>query len=439
MMTFFAMLLLLLQQPPPPELLRQQQEQREQIQSRQEFLDVMSAKSRMRADPPPYSRSFYAVLMEHDRTFDAASIPLDDWLQERDKEEISWSIQVDKASVRIDQRMAASYTASISSRDANKLVGDDLYFIALVTNRAGQWLVWPKVVHHVIEAQLPMQSELRFSDSVFTLPGEYTLWLILHDAKTGRRNAVKRQLAVQSLDADPLPNLYKQLVQVEFPILSDDDGGSVIQFTDDLTLPVRNKRPLRLELISVMSPPEQSSRLRDIVRRHHQRTASVLDTFGQMRLAQGATVSITGLDLNHRTVPFEQNDVEQLDRPRLVDAIRNIKDQTISLTTLEKGGGSAFLRTSLDDIFQRADDRTRVFVIVSSSNVFDRGADLEPLRRRENCKCRVYYLRLRNYALDAFDDTEKIIKRLSPRTFNISSGLDFRKAIAEIIRDLENL
>ena len=407
------------------------------LQQPQQFLDAMSANSRMGVEPPPYLKPFYAVLMQHDEAFDLTSIPLEDWLQQGEKEEIPWSIHTEKPSVRMDQRTEAPYSAAIQAREANKLKGDDLYFIALVTNQTGQRLMRPKVVHHIVDTQLPNQSELRFSDAVLAQPGEYQLWLILYDLKSGVHNAAKRRIVVTTIEDDPLPTVDKQLVQVELPPLSDRDGGAVTQFIDDLMLPVRNKHPLSLELISVLSPPEQWARRRDIVRRHNQQTASVLNTFAQMRLAQ-STISITGVDLNHRTVPFEQKTLEELDRQRLVDALHNLKDQTISYETLEKGGGSAFLRTSMEAALERKEDATRVFIIVSSLNVFDRTADLEPLKLRENCKCRTYYLRFRN-GNDAFDDIEKVIRPLNPKIFNLNSGLDFRKALAEIIRDLENL
>jgi hypothetical protein len=410
----------------------------QQPRQQQQFLDSTAANSRMGMDPVPYARPFYAVLMQRDENFDLSSIPLEDWLQQGDKEEISWNIQTDKAETRIDQRIEAPYIANIQAKEANKLVGDDLYFIALVTNRTGQRLIPPKVVHHVIESKLPPQSELRFSDSLFAQPGEYSLWLILHDAKTGAHNAVKRRIVVSNIENDPLPEVDKQLAQVELPPLSDPDGGAVIQFIDDLILPVRTKHPLRIELISVLSPPEQLSARRDLVRWHYQETASVLNTFAQMHLAQG-TISITGLDLNHRSVPFEQEDVMQLDRQRLVDAFHNLKDQTISYATLEKGGSSAFLRTSVEGTLEQRQDATRVFIIVSSLTVFDRTSDREPLKLAENCKCRAYYVRLKNNSYSAFDDIDKIIKPLSPRIFNVTTGLEFRKALAEIIHDLENL
>jgi hypothetical protein len=37
---------------------------------------------------------------------------------------------------------------------------------------------------------------------------------------------------------------------------------------------------------------------------------------------------------------------------------------------------------------------------------------------------------------DVFDDLEKVIKPLHPKTFNILTPRDFREALGEIVRDL---
>jgi hypothetical protein len=61
------------------------------------------------------------------------------------------------------------------------------------------------------------------------------------------------------------------------------------------------------------------------------------------------------------------------------------------------------------------------------------------LKLVENCKCRAYYVRLKQNSNSPFDEIDKIIRPLNPRIFNVTTGLDFRKALAEIIHDLENL
>jgi hypothetical protein len=55
------------------------------------------------------------------------------------------------------------------------------------------------------------------------------------------------------------------------------------------------------------------------------------------------------------------------------------------------------------------------------------------------CGCKVYHLRFRLNANDVFDELERFMKPLRPRTFNLMTARDLRKAIAAIVEDLENL
>ena len=56
-----------------------------------------------------------------------------------------------------------------------------------------------------------------------------------------------------------------------------------------------------------------------------------------------------------------------------------------------------------------------------------------------DCQCRVYHLRLRLNTDDVFDDVAKLLKPLHPKTFDIPSAADLRKALAEVIKDLGNI
>jgi len=295
----------------------------------------------------------------------------------------------------------------------------------------------PPKIGHDDKSAIPAGTDLVFSDAVLARPGEYLLSLVLYDRHTGRHNVDKRRVVVSNLEEGILPNATKQLAQVEFPALTDRENGSVIEFTTGLSLPVQNKRPVRIEVVSVLSPPEQWINRTPVVRQHNQYMASVLSTLAQMQLSQGR-MSLIGFDLSHRTVRFEQQDMNELNRQGLADSIQKLESRTVSLATLEKGGG-AFLRTSMEGLLSRAESMSRVFIVVSSSFVFDHGADLDPVKLHENCNCRVYHLRFRHNINDSFDDMEKILKPIRPRTFNLTTGLDFRKALAEIIKDLETL
>ena len=77
-----------------------------------------------------------------------------------------------------------------------------------------------------------------------------------------------------------------------------------------------------------------------------------------------------------------------------------------------------------------------MIIVVTSSWLFEKGVDLKPIQLERGCHCRVYHLRFRLNANDIFDELEKFMKPLHPRTFNLITARDLRKAIAEIVEDL---
>jgi hypothetical protein len=429
---------------PPPvdqrqqqlEQLRQEQLHRQQEQQRRQFLDELTGDSRNRQPRPQYSEPFLAVTMAHDPKFDLNSIPLIQWLEKRETEEIPWKVQVQRATLRMDQRIEVPYEAAIDSKDLGKLGAKDLYLIAGVSNTLGQWLVYPKVVHQVIKTPIPAGTDLRFSDAVLVQPGNYLLWLLLYDRHTGRHNVIKRLAEVSKIENDPLPNIGRSLAPVEFSALTDREGRSVLEFTSGLTLPVLNRRPTRVELISVLSPPEQWAAQPLIVHRHNQHTASVLNTLGQMRLRQGS-ISVRGLDLSRQSVSFEENDFAALNWRGLAEILHKLNYRSVTLDALE--GKSRFLRSYLDRRMDQPADAPRVFIVISSSLIFQQRGELEPLKFRESCDCRVYHLRFRHNNNDVFDDLEKIMKPLAPKTFNPRTPHDFRRSLAAIIKEIESL
>ena len=106
---------------------------------------------------------FIDAVMKHDPEFDLNSIPLTQWLDARDSQEIPWKTRIENAELRMDQRLEVAYSATLQPKDVNNLAGD-LYFIAGVTDAAGKSLVPPKVVHRSLDGKIPEDKELRFND-----------------------------------------------------------------------------------------------------------------------------------------------------------------------------------------------------------------------------------------------------------------------------------
>ena len=414
-----------------------ERQRRQSLQERQRLLTSLSRDSENRFSAR--GRPFVDAVMKHDAAFDLNSIPLAQWMETHDSQEIPWKTRIENSSLRMDQRLEVPYTATVQAKAVNSLVTGDLYFIASVTDASGNSLISPKVVHYALDGKISDDKELRFTDSVLTQPGDYVLHLVLYESRTGRHSAMKRSITVSQTTDDPLPGGGKELPQLEFLDLSDRERGTVFQFFKGLSLPVANKRTIQLELVSLLNPPEQWSDQRQIVRTHMQCMAAALNTLSQVRLAQGL-VSLTGLDAAHGSVVFQQPDFDQLNWQELSAVLNKVADDnTVSLRTMESGGGGAFLRESLARHLTAPPDATKIIVVISGSEVFQSSGSAKSVNLKKNCDCRVYHVRFRYDIRDAYDDVEKILKPLGPKTFDITSPRDFRKAVAEIIRDLDKL
>jgi hypothetical protein len=316
-----------------------------------------------------------------------------------------------------------------------------LFLINRISSPDGEWLNEPHIVRHSAE-QLANNVQAEFFMEFVVRPGDYLLWSVLYDRQTGKHNLAKRRVKISEMGGDPLPDLYQRMPLVEFPEAGAPNAGALSFVNSELYLPVHNKRPLQVELISMLSPPEQWTGRTRAMRAHNDSTLGALSALSQIDLKDG-TLSITGLDLARRQVLFEQRDFARVKWDSLMEAMRKAQSFDISAQALQgaKNNG-AFFREVLN---QRLTDESsdgeplRVLIVVTSAQLFESGADLRPLQVEGDCNCRVYYLRFRLNLNDVFDQLEKLMKPLHPRVFNLITARDFRKAIGEIVEDLEKL
>src|SRR5262252_388295 len=178
---------------------------------------------------------------------DLRSIPISDWLNAGDHEDVRWDFHVREAILRVDQRLEVSYTVRIASKDLNRTGNEhELFLVSRVSSPDGEWLHEPSILRHTLESELPKNAQAEFLVRVVMQPGEYLLWVTLYDRKTGKHNVAKHRVRVPELRGDPLPDLYRQTPLVEFPLDSEEnDDSNGIKFVNSrLYLPVHNRRPL---------------------------------------------------------------------------------------------------------------------------------------------------------------------------------------------------
>jgi hypothetical protein len=383
------------------------------------------------------------ALIAAEAELDLRSIPIAQWLSASDTAEIPWNVEIGTPGLRMDQRLEVPYAVRIGAKQLNRAgSAHDLFLVTRISSLDGEWLNEPSILHQQIEEQLPGNASVQFDMRAFVQPGDYMLWVVLYDRTSGKHNVARRRIRVPEIEKDPLPYLFRGMPLAEFPRTREAGGGTVLMSSSRLSLPVTLKKPLEVQLISTLNAPEQWVRRFRMVRNHNYITIGALAALSQMELNQGS-ISIAGLDLARHEVLFEQNDFESVEWPALMDAMEKAQAPEISAADLEerKSNGAFFREFLSDRIESDASDNKplRVFIVVTSSLLFESGSDLKPIVVEGDCNCRVYHLRFRLSVSDVFDELEKFMKPLRPRTFNLMTARDLRKAIATIIEDLENL
>lgn len=208
----------------------------------------------------------------------------------------------------------------------------------------------------------------------------------------------------------------------------------------ELWLPVANHRPLEIELLVNFSTSERHS---GSYGAHYLTVGTLLKRLRVLAALrpENGRVNVTAVDVMRQKILFEQKSVEKLDWPRLREGLDAIHPRMISLEALEeRKENAAFFRNLLADKLYGGErqgtdgaEPMKVIIVLSGAVLFSRGTDLKPLRPEANCDCRLYHLQVE---IDNWDELGKVMRRLKPRRFSASWPEDFRKALAEIIREL---
>jgi len=426
------------------ELIRGQQEEvrkEEAAARRQQFqLGALSAGDLARLVAPQRSEPCVAQAMRQDASLDLQTIPLAEWLAAGDTAQIPWKVEFGKPELRIDQRYEIAYSGGVQNKDVD-WSGDEeeLTYASGISSPDGQWLIPPRAARQVVSKLQSPESRIFFGDCIFVKPGDYVLWMALYDSHSGRHSIARHRIRATEFPDEPLPKVNDTLPEALFPIALGPDPRAHDPMPGPLFLPISNKRPLDVELISVVSPSDQWAGRSDFVQWINNRVLAAASVLSQMRVANGS-MSATALDLINRLTPFQQRNFTQLDWTGLAGTFTKVADSgKVSMPALETvKERSVFFRKAIHEQLGPPGEAIRIVILISGSMVFERGSDLTPATVEGDCRCRVYHVRLLVRG-DVFDDLEKLIKPLRPKTFDVGSGHDLRKALAEMVRDLEGL
>jgi len=416
-----------------------------------------------------------SVAQEGDPDPAFAFVPFDKWLAADEAPEIKWEPRVHPAELAFEQRLRARADIQVDGDEITKRKGRG-QLVTLVRFQDSEGRAYES--HTVIDLTSVQENtgKLNFvvSQDAYLLPGDYQVSLGVFDTANVEHSVARRALHVNPLKNDPLPTAWRDLPPVE--IVSNQSSKS-----RKIHLPLESKGPVEVHLLVNMSPSLEQPALR--ARAIPAETvlngmASVLRVFSQMYVRNGA-YHVGILNLTRRKVLLDQEirpREKELDWNQLVEALKETDPNVIDVGSLKnRGHGLDFFRAQVRRSLGDGKDATasatqqRVLIVLTPPYSAS-GEDARPIELETPSHARVYYLRRhslppvqpinqafdegrysRSRRLDSpitaarggyaepVDSLERVLKPLKPRTFDIYTPDDLRKALASILEETSKM
>ncbi len=415
-------------------------------------------------------------------------IPFDQWLKDSGDAHIKWSAEVLPSRLSVYQRVAVVLAVRIDGAEFVKRTGTGQVVVFLEIRDREDRVFRTHQALHFDEVKNPGSlAQIVFDHYAFLLPGEYQFAAAVLDTQSNEHALKKIKLRVPEIQRDPLPDVSRNLPEVEFVTLGEaPDSWYLPEIKSRLYLPVLNERPVRVEVVVNESPTELAVRRAGrAMKRNMGNLIPALRTLSEMDIKNGS-INVTLLDLERRKVSFNQEGASKLDWTRLRSALMDNDTNSIDVHALENHEQNAQffvseIRKRLENTESNGDvplgltaDPARVLIVLSGPMAFPKGQDLRPIEATPEPGARVFYIRYyppppgfnfgsspelaqpgamgrhstsqvrppagfpgRGAPTD--DSLARTLKPLAPRVFDVSTPIEFRSAIASIISEISRL
>ena len=400
-----------------------------------------------------------------DREF--RGIPFDEWVAGGKPGSFKWSMHVAKPQLSVHQRLVSQVEVVVDGGELAKRRGQGqfLFFIQITDSKNHVYQDHGNIDLEKVDDGVKA-SNITFSDAAFLLPGDYRVDVALYATATKEYGVRKTSLHVPPLATDPLAASWRDLPAVEIrPHAEPPDSWYLPAVKGRVQFSTSPRQPLQIELIANVTPSERDSSSLRVQDRNMSFLLPVLKVLAQTEF-KNSPVNVSLADLVRQKITFRQENVSDLDWPRMKSSFAGADPGIIDVKSLEKRQQKA--RFFMREINKRVGEKpsSRVLIILSSSVTFGLGEDLEPLRLETPTDCRVYYIRFQaeparvvygpqqptsrrrrgpgpgqNVALISpdLDQLAPMLKALSPKVFDVKSAIEVRRALASILNDIAGI
>jgi hypothetical protein len=381
------------------------------------------------------------------------------WLQRSNRADLPWKVTLIKPRLTLQQRYLVQVSALIyTARLRKRNVGRDLNFVLKVADSDGNWVPGYSYTHLPMPAGLPSYYEIQCVTGIYLRPGKYTIALVLYEANLKQGNVWKKSLEVKAMKEDPLPDLDRDLPRIEFISGTPEyvmGSGMSHAYLDSVWplgkgmewLPVANKSDMFLDIVVNVSfnmmlrgqSMQQWWVNYPINAAQMVQAASVLS---HLRLNKGR-IRISIVDVMNMKTIFDREDAQGFDWRNAGEVVRKQNRFTIDIDRLSFFTQvSAYFQAKLNEILEDGSSASsggaphRVLIVVSNQQEFPEKTPIIKVVPQNPESTRLFYFCVNNRFYISGDINE-MLKSAAQKRFNVRQPRDFRKALSDLILELE--
>jgi hypothetical protein len=331
-----------------------------------------------------------------------------------------------------------------------------------VADAHGLWFSGQDYNHLLIPPQIDRSQEILYASGLYLRPGRYTIALIAYDIVLKQGNVWRKLVKVPRPKRDPLPELDRNVPDVEFisemprNVLNYNQSlGIRVSSVNDVWplghgrewLPVKSSSRLRIEIVvntSAYNNPYRRNKAAAInypvYSLHLLQVASVLSN---LRPPKGC-VRVSMLDTLRMKTLFDREDAESFDWQRASEVVAKQDQVTINASLLRsRTKASAYLLDVLLKIMadsgcaSGAEPPLIVIIVVSRELLFAEHTRIERVIPLNPASTRFFYFSVASNIVNMGDDLFKMLKPAKPQRYFIMEPRLFRNALAALISSLE--
>ncbi len=384
---------------------------------------------------------------------DLLPFDVDQFLNGPEREDLPWKVSVSTAGPTLQQRYELRISATIyGGRFYPDITSRrDLHFVLKIAAEGDRWDPGYSHTRVAVPAQLNSSQIVTYRDGVYVRPGSYTVALMVYDPLLKKGNVWREHVDVRRLAKDPLPELERDLPDVEFI----DHERAWILAKGKEWLPVNNSRNLCIDIVANTSADYDSNPrlgLRSargpygvsIRYKAHASSLQILQAssvLSHLKLNKGK-VRVSILDTLRMKTLFDCEDAEDFDWQQASEVVAKQNPDIITKDQLgSQREASGYLLEVLSRIMEdeacapEGESPLKIVIIVSSEIRFAKETKISEVIPKNPAAVRFVYFPLSSYMED---ELLKMLQPTKPRVY-ASDSRSFRWLLADLISYLEEL